>query len=43
MINILNQQSTTAQKEELSQIEAFLKHQWQAIDATPDAETGANH
>ena len=43
MINILNQQSTVAQSEELNQIEAFLKHQWQAIDVTPDAETGENH
>jgi Mor family transcriptional regulator len=43
MINILNQHSTVAQREELNQIEAFLKHQWQAIDVTPDAETGENH
>ena len=42
MINVLNQHSTVAQREELNQIEAFLKHQWQAIDVTPDTETGGN-
>ena len=46
MINILNQQIVPARSAELSAIEAFLNAtQWQtdAIDVTPDNETGVNH
>jgi hypothetical protein len=46
VVNILNQQIAPKQGQEVSAIEAFLKAtQWQAdaIDVTPDNETGANH